>query len=177
MSQARGSGRVGIGQARRGAGQSGSPKGSRRPFVSVATFCEKVLTEPDGVVSLIRIVDRVTQQPRPGVADAEFTPFPWEAWAMIILKAGEVRGSHDATFRLTDPDGEPMGELAHIPISFVRPTDGVQVRLEMPLLLSKTGVYWAAVGFDGEELTRFPLEVAFDPTPVQVPAEPDPNQK
>jgi len=31
------------------------------PHIVNATFCEKVLIEPDGVLSLIRLVDRFTQ--------------------------------------------------------------------------------------------------------------------
>lgn len=36
--------------------------GKGGPYVQVAAFCEKVLVEQDGVVTLVRLIDRLTHQ-------------------------------------------------------------------------------------------------------------------
>lgn len=41
------------------------------PYIQVATFCERVLREADGVISLIRVVDQVNHVVRGSGAPVE----------------------------------------------------------------------------------------------------------
>ncbi|HEX6737059.1 MAG TPA: hypothetical protein VF310_02190, partial [Vicinamibacteria bacterium] len=87
---------------------------SPKPFVQTACVCEKVLIEPDQVVSLIRIVDTYviylppnTPAPPPGVG--------LDLTAFVGLKSGDAVGRFDVGLRIQDPDGESK-PIRHWPI-------------------------------------------------------------
>ena len=52
-------------------GTPGYPSAMPGPYITMATFCEKVLQEADGVLSVIRIIERVTLQANAAGAPAE----------------------------------------------------------------------------------------------------------
>jgi hypothetical protein len=65
------------------------------PFVQMACFCEKVLNEQDGVLSIIRVIDRLIVSTS-GLGAPEQMPagqmnFP----LVVILKSGFVKGSDE----------------------------------------------------------------------------------
>ena len=75
-----------------------------RPYLTMAVFCEKVLQERDGVLSLIRIIDQFNIS---GPAE-EMPPTQITVNAVICFKAGFVRGKYVIKLRPVSPAGKEM---------------------------------------------------------------------
>lgn len=135
------------------------------PFLQMAVFCERVLEEKDGVLSAIRIIDRVTYRavvPRPS---EEMPPFPLNVVALISLKGGRALGRHTLTLRATAPYGTAGRQLPDfsVPVLFEGGEDrGVNVILNVAMQVTHEGVYWFDVKLDDALLTRMPLRVVYE---------------
>ena len=80
----------------------------RGPFVQLALFCERVLREADGVMSIIRIVDRVTHTERGPDAPEEMPEVHFPLFLVVSLKAGTARGPHEIRITPEQPSGENL---------------------------------------------------------------------
>jgi hypothetical protein len=69
------------------------------PYLSVATLCERALQETDGVISLVRIVDRWTVSGP--TEDMPLTPI--QATMVLMFKSGFHRGPGRLTVTPTTP--------------------------------------------------------------------------
>src|SRR5207248_1361178 len=98
------------------------------PFVATAVLCEKVLQEKDGVVSLIRLVDRTSVTATGTDAPDEMPPIPLSYIAAISFKAGIARGKYVLTVRPESPSGDPLPEVT-MPVLFEGDERGVNVFL------------------------------------------------
>jgi hypothetical protein len=129
------------------------------PYVSLATFCEKVLQEKDGVLSAIRLVDTINvDEPSPAGKTIELT-------ALIGLRSGKAKGSYDLGFHLHPPTG-PSAHLAtpgQVQLNGEEHavTFALQVRLT---LLQEPGLYWLDLEVDRRVLTRIPLRINYAAT-------------
>ncbi len=133
-----------------------------RPYLCMALFCDRVLKEADGVVSVIRVVDRFTvsgNTPEMPKENIRFT-------ALVSLKSGEYRGRAEIELKITSPSGKALPST-RFPINLEGDADrGVGVGSEMQLSVEEEGVYWFDVRFIGlksaeQLLTRMPLRVAY----------------
>lgn len=145
------------------------------PFVSVATLCERVLEEKDGVLSLIRVVDRFSVETfGGGTAPAEMlSRLVPQATLALILKSGGYRGTMKVTVRVRRPNGEYAAQpKIEAPAVFDGDEQGVAMILTMPLPVWESGLHWVDVEADGRLLTRVPLRVEVRSTPDHGKAEP-----
>ena len=139
------------------------------PFLQLASFCEKVLTEGDGVLSLIRIVDRITQTATGVEVPEDMPPFVISDLKLVItLKAGEARGRFAVKIRPEDPSGSQLRPF-EVPVHLIAGNQGVNLITDMQFPVQHEGVYWFdiffAPGGGGDDwlLTRIPLEVQYQP--------------
>jgi hypothetical protein len=114
----------------------------RGPYLAAAVFCERVLTEQDGVNSLIRIVDRVTHTATGLDPPLQLRPFSYPIWLYLSFKSGTARGVKDLTLRIQKPSGEsPPTET--IPVNFEGEDDrGANVIIQLQLEIDVAGVWW-----------------------------------
>src|SRR5262245_45206440 len=63
------------------------------PYLSAAVFCEKVLGEKDGVLSAIRIVDRITVTASGTAPPEKMPPTNIQVTALVAFKSGFFKGS------------------------------------------------------------------------------------
>ena len=75
-----------------------------RAYLQMAVFCEKVLREADGVLSVIRIVDRFTI---PG-STAQMPPQVLQFTVAIVFKAGFMRGKQTISVKPISPTGSDL---------------------------------------------------------------------
>ena len=134
----------------------------RGPFLTVATFCEQVIEDKSGVLSLIRIVDRmnITTYQGPTAPD-EMPPVNLNWFLVLNMKSGEAHGSLPVKIEPELPSGirlEPITLSAH----FEGGNRGTNIiyklnnmRLEMP------GIYWFRIYVDEQFLTQVPVEVIY----------------
>jgi len=141
--------------------------------VLAALLCEKVLREADGVVSAIRIADKIIQTAAAPGAPDEMAPFVMtNLTLLIVVKADRAQGRHVVSIVPTLPDGTTL-PAAETPIELQRGSGGVNVVVPLALPISATGVYWFDVALRGPRTrgagrltARVPLEVVFQRTPV-----------
>src|SRR5664280_468503 len=76
------------------------------PHLAMAVLCEKVLQEHDGVISVIRVVDRFTVH---GTAK-EMPPSPLQTNIVVLFKSGATTGKHMIRIRPLKPSGGEMPE-------------------------------------------------------------------
>ena len=137
---------------------------STGPHVVLAVFCEKVLEEATGVLSLIRIVDRVTITP-PANAPAAMPPTRLTVNLVIGFKADMARGRATLTLRPQKPSGVYLPELG-FPIFFEGQERGANLIVNLDIDLDEEGLYWFDIVLDDRLVTRMPLRVLYQPMSV-----------
>ena len=78
---------------------------SQGPFLSAAFLCDKILIERDGVVSAIRLVDRVNQTVTGPEPSEVMEPFDYQLTLFVSFKAGSTRGPMQLEIRMEKPSG------------------------------------------------------------------------
>lgn len=144
----------------------------RGPYLTTATFCEQVLQEGSGVLSLIRIVDRMIITAS-GPDTPEQMPPAQLNWTLVVtLKSGDARGSHPVKIVPQLPSGEtrsPVTLSAHLEGD----NKGQNLISRMNMLLQMPGIYWFHIYVDDQLITKVPLEVIYSrivtPGPQRVP--------
>lgn len=140
--------------------EAGSNPFERGPFLQVAALCEKVLREADGVVSLIRLVDRVTNTVQGQNAPDEMPEVRYPLTLVVSLKAGVARGRHDVTITPELPSGETMPPIT-MAVQMEGDARGVNLIAQIDIPYRLEGLYWFNIRFDQTPLTRIPFEVQY----------------
>jgi hypothetical protein len=138
----------------------------RGPYLQLAIFCERVLHEQDGVVSLIRVIDRVTHTVRGKNPPTDLPPFEFEMFAVISLKPGEARGRHEVRIERELPNG--VRDPASIPpltVQLEGEERGANIVMNLRTKFEHEGLHWFHVYFDGELMTKMPLRVLYSRAP------------
>jgi hypothetical protein len=138
------------------------------PHLQVAAFCERSLQEADGVLSLIRLIDRVTHVATgPDVPD-EMPPVTINTTLVVVLKADRARGRHTLRIRPEDPAGMRLPAL-EVQVLLEGEERGVQLVQPLAFEARREGLYWFDVLLDDTLLTRMPLRVVYQPQRTGAP--------
>lgn len=131
------------------------------PYIQLATLCEKVLQEKDGVMSVIRVIDTLNIQA--GAGAPEEMPAGQVVLTMVItLKAGMLTGKYEVKVVPTSPSGKVMqGSASTIPVYFEGNDRGMNLILNIGLHIKEEGVFWFDVSVVNQLLTRIPLRVVY----------------
>jgi hypothetical protein len=134
-----------------------------KPYVALACTCEKVLTEPDGVASLIRVVDTYELQAPPSGATESGLRSAVSFTLFISLKSGDVTGPHEVALLLRQPNGKNP-PVQKWPVVFEGGEHGINVQVAFNLVgepgaLPEVGLYWFDVLWGDEVLTSIPLRL------------------
>ena len=129
------------------------------PHLSIAVVCERVLTEQDGVLSAIRLIDRIIFP----LDEAGTLVMPQQPITLfIVLKAGAARGTFNLEIKREDPSGIEVPVLG-APVHFEGEERGANVIVNTGFAPEQPGLYWYDVYFDGARITRMPLRAVFQP--------------
>lgn len=132
------------------------------PYAVTAVICERVLEDKDGVLSLIRVIDRITRTVTgPNVPEAMPT-VRLDYTAVVTLKSGSARGRHTLKIRPEAPSGQQL-EPIEVPVFLEGDDRGVNAILFLGFDLDQEGLYWFDVLVNDELLTRMPLRVIYQP--------------
>lgn len=145
------------------------------PYVQVAAFCERLLREADGVVSLIRVVDVITHQEGGTDPPREMPTFRYPLTLVLLLKSGRARGRHEITVEPELPSGERPGSMS-VTVQMEGEGRGTHVGLQVDIPYSMEGLHWFNVKFDEIILTRLPLEVRYSRLTAGTATPPAPPQ-
>lgn len=127
------------------------------PHLVTAVFCEKVLQEADGVLSAIRIVDKVIFE-LPKGAPHDVSPAV-ELTALISLKSGDASGKFNVQLVPHSPSGKSMKIPEPVPLVLQGAEHGNNLIIKMVLPIKEEGLFWFDVVVDGTVMTRMPLTV------------------
>ena len=130
------------------------------PYLAAALLCEKVLQEKDEVVSIVRIVDRVTLIAPASTSPETLPPISLNLSAFISLKSGSVRGRYTIKWRTETPSGIRLPDQL-LPALFDGEDRGVNLILTLNIVIDQEGVYWFDVLLEDQLLTRIPLRVLY----------------
>ena len=134
------------------------------PWVHAATFCEKVLQEGDGVLSLIRVIDHIQVAAKGSGAPDELPPGPLTLTLVVMLKSDEATGRYPLTVRPNQPSGQTLPDQT-IDLNFTGQERGNNVILNVQIEAME-GLYWFDVLLNGSQLlTRVPLRVSYQRMP------------
>lgn len=130
-----------------------------KPYILIATFCEKILEEKDDVLSVMRLADRLTVPPivleRP-----ENIPTPLVSLQLLLkFMSLNYSAKRILNIKVTLPTGEESKTILSSPIVFFAERPGVQAKINLNVGLKHAGRYWFAVCLEDEVFTRVPLEI------------------
>ena len=138
----------------------GAPTGG--PYLQMAFFCEKVLHEADGVVSLIRQVDRLTITGSGPSAPAKMPTTTYTPFLAITIKSGAARGSHEVKIVRERPSGiRDTAPLLTMTAFFEGEERGVGLYGPIAMTLEEEGLYWFDLYVDETLMTRIPFRVIY----------------
>lgn len=130
------------------------------PYLIVAAFCELVIEDKSGVLSLIRIVDRLTVSSQGPEAPDDMPPTTLN-WSLVLsMKSGKMHGSHPVKIEPELPTGERLDPII-VPAHFEGGNRGINIVSKINMKLEEPGIYWFRVYIDNKFLTQIPIEVIY----------------
>ena len=139
------------------------------PYVQAACFCDTVIEDKGGVLSLIRVIDTLTHLERGPNPPEDMPPVPHVGKLVLMLKSGTARGRWNLRVVPELPTGEAKQALT-LSVHFEGEERGCNVVADMHFVFEHEGLYWFRVYLDDEELTAIPLRVKYSRMIVGSPA-------
>ena len=133
------------------------------PYVQTAAFVETVLNERDGVLSLIRLIDRIFVNVPAGAPPELPEGGNLTVRLAIMLKAGDARGRHQVSLHPHLPSGQDL-ESKVVEVFFEGDERGVNLIIDLELP-GMEGLYWVDVDVSGRVITRMPLRLIYQRLP------------
>ena len=131
------------------------------PYVQAACFCDMVLEDKTGVVSLIRIIDTLTHTEAHAQAPEEMPQFSYNLTLVLMLKSGNARGRHTLRIVPELPSGETEREFS-VTAYFEGEEKGSNLIANLPIVFKLEGLYWFRVYLEADELTAIPFRVKYN---------------
>jgi hypothetical protein len=142
------------------------------PWLLMATFCEYLIEDKRGVLSVLGMVDRVRVEARGAGIPDTLPPIDFKGKLVLRFVAGKAIGRGTVRIDIETPDGlnHPGPSFG---ITFAAPAYGVQrvIDIRMPLVME--GIYWFTVWLDEQRMAQLPLHVVYEPEVTGTPAEPE----
>jgi hypothetical protein len=135
------------------------------PHLAAAFVAEKVLQEQDGVLTPVRIIDRMMFL----IPSGQDHPEPVPLTLVVALKSGGARGSYPLAVTLENPIGQQIPLAPPNTVFLEGEERGVNLLVPFAFAPEIEGLYWFDVYFDGQRITRVPLRAMYQR--VQLPPE------
>lgn len=132
------------------------------PYIAAAFFCERLLEERSGVLSAVRIIDRIMAQAVGPEPPEQMPPTQLAITALIALKSGAARGRFKMVFTPEDPSGRKL-DSHEFSVQLEGEERGVNHVINLNFIADIEGLYWFDVRLDDRLLTRMPLKVTYEP--------------
>jgi hypothetical protein len=140
------------------------------PHVQLATFCDMVIEDKTGALSIIRLIDRYTVSGQ----TAGMQPTPIKTTLAVSLKAGFMRQKAMLKIQPIAPSGKELPAL-EISALFEGDERGLQFVFPVQMVLEEEGLYWFNLSVDGQSLTRIALRLLYQRLATAAKPEPEPE--
>ena len=133
-----------------------------RPYLQVATICERHILEADGALTLFRIVDRFTVSGQ--TADMPSTVLAFTL--VITFRSGPMRGRLPLRVQPINPSKKELPAM-EFPLVFEGDDErysGFTGMIQFPV--DEEGLYWFVISLGEVEYTQVPLRVFYQKLPT-----------
>jgi len=130
------------------------------PYLKAAVFCDNVIEGKDGVLSLVRVIDRVTLTAAGAEAPAEMPPVQRELKLVLMFISGRARGTQPVELKVEKPDGNVHDGWAGT-VFFEGEDRGANLVIQMDFTFELQGLYWFHVFVVGTLLTKLPFRLIY----------------
>ena len=131
------------------------------PFIQACCFCDTVIEDKTGVLSLIRIIDTVTHTAA-GPNPPELMPkFNYTMNLVLVTKSGKARGRHELNIIVENPSGLSE-QIASSSIHFEGEDKGHNLITNINFGFEYEGLYWFHMHLDDEWWTSVPFRVRYN---------------
>lgn len=130
------------------------------PYLCLAVLCEKVLKEADGILSIIRVVDRMTVSFTGPDAPTDMPQVAINLTALIGFKSGFARGTHVLRLKIVAPTQATLSTV-ELPMLLEGEDRGANLIVNLAFQAEEEGLYWIDVYVDDVLFTRMPLRVLY----------------
>lgn len=135
------------------------------PYVAIACLCEMVIEDKTGVLSLIRIIDRLTHTEAGPNPPKEMPPFTHSWFLVLTLKSGMAQGRYDIRIQLQRPDGS-VEDVNTTTVHFEGEEKGHNLIGQIITQFHIEGLHWYKIYLeDGDRqdlLTAVPFRVMYN---------------
>lgn len=140
--------------------------GPVEPYLKVGVICERVLEEKDGVLSLIRLVDKFTIAIT-GKESPDQLPEGVANLTIVMSWAGGL-GRHEATFNITSPGGGVQPSPRSWSFNLDSLNRGHNIIVTLPVRITNPGVYWIEFVLNDKIRSRIPFQVLYERQQLRV---------
>ena len=131
------------------------------PYVQAGCFCETVIEDKIGSLSLIRIIDTITHTQASPEPPETLPPFNYGLRLVLMLKSGSARGRSNLRIVPELPTGASLDAVT-VTVHFEGEEKGANVVSNLAMRFENEGLYWFKVMIDDEILTQIPLRVRYN---------------
>lgn len=131
------------------------------PFLAAAFFCERVIEDKEGILTVVRIVDRIVQTAIGVDTPDVMPPANVSLTLLIALRSGEARGRHDVQIAAENPSGlrKPLAQAFSVLLE--GEDRGANLVINLNFTAPQEGLYWFDVLVDQRRVTRVPLRLVY----------------
>jgi len=130
------------------------------PFIQAAMICEKVLEEKDGVLSIVRVIDRLMHAVNAPTLPDELPKVTFQCVLLVMLKSGRARGRHQLEIVMEAPSGQ-RNQVVTTSVQLEGEERGANLLLRIGLTFDSEGLYWFDVRLDDRLQTRIPFRMMY----------------
>jgi len=131
------------------------------PYLQAGCFCDNVIEDKTGALSLIRIIDTITHTEAGPSPPQELPPFPYSLKLVLMLKSGKARGRSDLRIVPELPTGASLDPIT-VSVHFEGEEKGQNIITNVALTFQHEGLYWFNVYLDDKLFTAIPLRVRYN---------------
>ena len=130
------------------------------PYLKAALFCSDAIEGKDGVLSLIRIIDRMTVAAAGPQPPQEMPTVSRVLKLVLMFISGRTKGTQNVEIKSEGPDGKT--EVVWGGTVFFEGEDrGANLIIDMNIDFQREGLYWFDIYFEGTRITRVPFRVIY----------------
>ncbi len=134
------------------------------PFVQVAVFCDDVMQESNGRLTVLRLVTEVNVEAAGDDPPEVMPTVPVSLTMLLVVNGGGKPGVYEASVDVIAPNGRTRTAQGQSEIDLKHEYFTANVIIKTTIPIDLPGVYWFVVRLAGRETVRLPLNVTYTST-------------
>lgn len=131
------------------------------PFLKAAAICSDVIEGKDGVLSLIRVIDRAIITAAGPEAPQVMPSVPQSFKIVVMFISGRAKGTHPVAIKLEKPDAT-VADLWNGTVFFEGEDRGANIVIALQQEFDQEGLYWFKLLLEDNQLTKLPFRLIYE---------------